>query len=125
MKHLYKSTAILLLLLPMSTMSIAAEPKKSDDPLKEPSGSQSMGSGHQGMGMGMGMECCQTEEQKTEHMRAMQEHMLMMHDLSNQILSEKDPAKKEELKNKQLELMKTFHGQMKQHRQQGMQEHKK
>jgi hypothetical protein len=125
MKYLYKSTAILLLLLPMSTMSIAAEPKKSDDPLKEPSGSQGMGSGHQGMGMGMGMECCQTEEQKTEHMRAMQEHMLQMHDLSNQILSEKDPAKKEELKNKQLELMKTFHGQMKQHRQQRMQEHKK
>ena len=114
MKHLYKSTAILLLLLPMSMMSIAAEPKKSDDPLKEPGGHQ-----------GMGMECCQTEEQKTEHMRSMQEHMLMMHDLSNQILSEKDPAKKEELKNKQLELMKTFHAQMKQHRQQRMQEHKK
>jgi hypothetical protein len=125
MKHLYQSTAILLLLLPMSMMSIAAEPKKSDDPLKEPSGRQSMGSGHQGMGMGMGMECCQTEEQKTEHMRSMQEHMLMMHDLSNQILSEKDPAKKEELKNKQLELMKTYHAQMKQHGQQRMQEHKK
>jgi len=114
MKHLYKSTAVLLLLLPMSMMSIAADPKKSDDPLKEPDT-------HQGMGMGMGMG--QTEEQKTEHMRAMQEHMLTMHDLSNQILSEKDPAK--ELKNKQLELMKTYHAQMKQHRQQKMPQHKK
>lgn len=114
MKHLYKSTAVLLLLLPMSMMSIAAEPKKSDDPLKEPGAHQ-----------GMGMECCQTEEQKTEHMRSMQEHMLTMHDLSNQILSEKDPAKKEELKNKQLELMKTYHAQMKQHRQQKMPQHKK
>lgn len=121
MKHSYKSAAILLLLLPMSMMSIAAEPKKSDDPLKEPSQGA-----HQGMGgMGMGMECCQTEEQKTEHMRAMQEHMLQMHDLSNQILTEKDAAKKEELKNKQLELMKSFHAQMKQHRQQGMPQHKK
>ncbi|MGZ5013122.1 MAG: hypothetical protein ACXV7E_03770 [Methylobacter sp.] len=113
MKHLYKSTAVLLLLLPMSMISNAAEPKPAE-PMKE------MGA-HQDMGM----ECCQTEEQKTEHMRTMQEHMLTMHDLSNQILSEKDPAKKEELKNKQLELMKTYHAQMMQHRQQKMQQHKK
>jgi hypothetical protein len=112
MKHLYKSTAVLLLLLPMSMMTTAAEPKKPAEPMKE-------------MGAHEGMECCQTEEQKTEHMRSMQEHMLTMHDLSNQILSEKDPAKKEELKNKQLELMKTYHAQMMQHRQQKMQEHKK
>lgn len=116
MKHVYKSTAFLLLLLPMSMISTAAEPKKTDEPMKEMETHQ---------GMGMDMACCQTEEQKTEHMRAMQEHMLTMHDLSNQILSEKDPAKKEELKNKQLELMKSFHAQMKQHRQQKMQEHKK
>lgn len=114
MKHLYKSTAVLLLLLPMSMTSTAAEPKKSADPSKE------MGA-HQGSDT----ECCQTEEQKNEHMRTMQEHMLTMHDLSNQILSEKDPAKKEELKNKQLELMKTYHAQMKQHRQQKMPQHKK
>jgi len=117
MKHFYKSTAVLLLLLPMSMTSTAAEPKKPVDPLKEMDT-------HQGSGMG----CCQTEEQKSEHMRTMQEHMLTMHDLSNQILSEKDPAKKEELKNKQLELMKTYHAQMKQHGQQKMQhrqEHRK
>jgi hypothetical protein len=49
--------------------------------------------------------------------------MLMMHDLSNQILAEKDPAKKESLKKQQLELMKAHHEQMMQHRQQKMQEH--
>ncbi|MGZ5620155.1 MAG: hypothetical protein ACXWFG_04750 [Methylobacter sp.] len=112
MKHLYKSTAILLLLLPISMISSAAEPQKADEPTKE--------MGMQGMGMMGGM----TEEQKTEHMRNMQEHMLKMHDLSNQILSEKDPAKKETLKNQQLELMKAHHAQMMQHRQQRMQGHK-
>lgn len=113
MKHLYKSTAALLLLLPISMMSSAAEPQKTAEPAKE------MGA-HQGMGMG-GM----TEEQKTEHMRSMQEHMLQMHDLSNQILAEKDPAKKDALKNQQLELMKAHHSQMMEHRQQRRQEHKK
>jgi hypothetical protein len=115
MKHLYKSTAVLLLLLPISMMSSAAEPQKTDEPMKE------MGM-HQGMGMGMmgGM----TEEQKTEKMRSMQEHMLKMHDLSNQILTEKDAAKKEALKKQQLELMKAHHAQMMEHRQQRMQEHK-
>lgn len=108
MKHLYKSTAVLLLLLPISMMSSAAEPQKAAEPAKE------MGA-HQGMGMGMmgGM----TEEQRNAHMRAMQDHMLQMHDLSNQILSEKDPAKKEALKNQQLDLMKAHHAQMMEHRQ--------
>lgn len=107
MKHLYKSTAALLLLLPISMICSAAEPQKTDEPMKE-----------MGMHHGMGMMGEMTEEQKNEHLRAMQEHMLMMHDLSNQILSEKDAAKKETLKNQQLELMKTHHAQM-------MQGHKK
>lgn len=113
MKQLYKSTAVLLLLLPISMMSSAAEPQ-------QPAPAKEMGM-HQGMGMMGGM----TEEQKTEHMRTMQEHMLKMHDLSNQILSEQDAAKKESLKNQQLELMKSYHAQMMQHRQQKRQEHKK
>jgi hypothetical protein len=107
MKHLYKSIAVLLLLLPLSMASSAAEPQKAAEPAKE------MGA-HQGMGMMRGM----TEEQKNAHMRAMQDHMLQMHDLSNQILSEKDPAKKETLKNQQLDLMKAHHAQMMEHRQQ-------
>lgn len=103
MKHLYKSTAVLLLSLPLSMMSFAAEPMKG-----------------MGMGHGMGMMGGMTEEQQTEHMRSMQEHMLMMHDLSNQILAEKDAAKKESLKNQQLELMKAHHAQMMKHGQQKM-----
>lgn len=118
MKHLYKSTAVLLLLLPISMMSFAADPQKAAEPMAEPMKEMGM---HQGMGMmGGGM----TEEQKDQHMRSMQEHMLMMHDLSNQILAEKDPAKKESLKKQQLDLMKAHHAQMKEHRQQKMQEHK-
>lgn len=103
MKHLYKSTAAFLLLLPLGSASFAAEPQKAPEPTKD----MPM---HQGMGMGMmgGM----SEEQMDQHMRAMQEHMLAMHDLSNQILAEKDPAKKEQLKNQQLQLMKSHHSQM-------------
>lgn len=114
MKHLYKSTAVLLLLLPISMTSFAAEPQKAEEPMKE-----------MGMSQGMGMMGGMTEEQKNEHLRSMQEHMLTMHDLSNQILSEKDPAKKEVLKKQQLDLMKAHHAQMMQHRQHKMQEHKK
>lgn len=110
MKHLYKLIAAQLLLLPISMMSFAAEPQKAGAPMKE---------------MGMGMMGNMTEEQRNEHMRAMQEHMLKMHDLSNQILAEKDSVKKESLKNQQLELMKAHHVQMREHRQQKMQEHKK
>ena len=69
-------------------------------------------------GMGTGAIGGMTVEQKDQHLRAMQEHMLMMHDLSNQILAEKDPAKKEQLKNQQLQLMKTQQEQRKTHRQQ-------
>ncbi len=111
MNHLYKSTAVLLLLMPLSMVSFAAEPPKPEMPMK-------------GMGMGM-MMGGMTEEQKNEHLRSMQEHMLSMHDLSNQILAEKDPAKKEALKNQQLELMKAQHAQMMEHHKQMMPEQKK
>jgi len=72
-------------------------------------GMMSHGKGGPGMGMmGMGMN----DEQMTEHMRGMQEHMLMMHDLSNKILAETDTTKKQALKDQQLELMKAHHQQM-------------
>jgi hypothetical protein len=71
-----------------------------------------MGMQH-GMGGGMGgMMAGMTDEEKEQHMRGMQEHMLKMHDLSNQILAEKDPTKKEALKKQQLDLMKAHHAQM-------------
>lgn len=123
MKHLYKSTAALLLLLPISMMSSAAEPQKTEPMAETQKAAEPMK--EMGAHQGMEMKCCQTEEQKNEHMRSMQEHMLQMHDLSNQILSEKDAAKKEALKKQQLELMKAHHAQMREHRQQKMQEHKK
>lgn len=70
-------------------------------------GMMSHGKGGPGRGM-MGMN----DEQMTEHMRGMQEHMLMMHDLSNKILAETDTTKKQALKDQQLELMKAHHQQM-------------
>ena len=53
-----------------------------------------------------------SEEQKDQHMRAMQEHMLKMHELSNKIIAEKDPEKKQALKDQQLEMMKSHRAQM-------------
>jgi hypothetical protein len=77
--------------------------------MKHGMGGMGMQHGMGGMGgMMMGM----TDEEKEKHMRSMQEHMLSMHDLSNQILAEKDPAKKEQLKAAQLQLMKAHHAEM-------------
>lgn len=53
-----------------------------------------------------------TPEQKENRLREMQEHMLTMHDLSNQILAEKNAEKKEALKAKQLNLMRAHKAQM-------------
>ena len=64
------------------------------------------------MGMHHGMMANMTDEQKEQHMRSMQEHMLKMHDLSNQILAEKDATKKEALKKQQIDLMKSHHAEM-------------
>jgi hypothetical protein len=112
MKRLYKTTATLLLLLPLGATSFAEEPQKVAEPMQPDMDI------HQGMGMMGGM----TVEQKDQHLRAMQEHMLKMHELSNQILAETDPAKKEQLKNQQLQLMKAQQEQRKTHRQQMQQQ---
>jgi hypothetical protein len=53
--------------------------------------------------MGGGME----GDMNSEHLHKMQAHILAMHELSAKILAEKDPKKQEELKNQQLELMKS------------------
>jgi hypothetical protein len=100
MKKFLLSTATLLFLAQMSMASFAADQQKAPDPMP-------------GMKMhhGMGMMGNMTDEQ----LQGMQEHMLMMHDLSNQILAEKDPAKKQALKKQQLDLMKAHHGEMMQH----------
>lgn len=64
-----------------------------------------------------------SEEQRNIHLRSMQAHMLMMHDYANKILSEKNPKKKQILKDEQLELMKAHHMQMKAHREKMMKMH--
>jgi len=110
MKYLYKTTAALLLLLPLAAICFAEEPQKIAEPMQPGM--------DMNQGMGTGAIGGMTVEQKDQHMRAMQEHMLMMHDLSNQILAETDPVKKEQLKNQQLQLMKTQQEQRKTHRQQ-------
>ncbi len=51
-------------------------------------------------------------EMMEQKLRAMQTHMLQMHDYSDRILNEKDPAKKQQLKDEQLELMKAHHQKM-------------
>lgn len=103
MKKFLLSTAALVLLAQLSTAAFAAEPQKAPEPM-------------QGMKMhhGMGMMGSMTDAQ----LQGMQDHMLMMHDLSNQILAEKDPAKKQALKKQQLDMMKTHHSEM-------MQKHQK
>jgi hypothetical protein len=114
MKQYHKSILPLMLLLPMSMAGVAEtsqQPKAPMDEMKMESG------------MGMGMMGDMTEEQMEQHLRSMQDHMLAMHDLSNQILAEKDAAKKEQLKNQQLQLMKAHRAQMMEHRMQKKMRH--
>jgi hypothetical protein len=110
MKNRYQAMATFIFLAVMTATSSAEDAQKTEAmPMK----GMGMGMGmHHGMG---GMMAGMTEEQKDKHLRSMQEHMLKMHDLSNQILAEKDAAKKEQLKTQQLQLMKAHHAQMMEH----------
>jgi hypothetical protein len=115
MKYFTKVSATLLFLLPLSMACYAAEPEQAAAPQQQPAvPAQQDPAAAKGMGAmgGMGM----TEEQKNQHLKTMQESMLQMHQLSNEILAEKDPVKKQKLKDQQLELMKAHHEQMMQHR---------
>jgi hypothetical protein len=114
MKNNYQAIAAICLFAAMTAISSAEDAQKSP-PMPTMKG---MGM-HHGMG---GMMAGMTEEQKDKHMQSMQDHMLKMHDLSNQILAEKDPTKKEVLKKQQLQLMKTHHAQMMESHQQMQEE---
>jgi hypothetical protein len=103
MKKFLLSTATLLFLTQISMAAFAADPQKAPEPMP----GMKM---HHGMGMMGGMT--------DEKLQGMQEHMLMLHDLSNQILAEKDSAKKQALKKQQLDMMKAHHSEM-------MQKHQK
>jgi hypothetical protein len=64
-------------------------------------------------GMKMGSEQAAMDPAKMEQqLKDMQEHSLQIHDLSNKILAESDPQKRQALKDQQLELMKAHHMQM-------------
>jgi predicted lipid-binding transport protein (Tim44 family) len=116
MKSAYQTITIICLFLITATsyaeniqnVAPPATPPKESGMKHEMGGGMGMGM-HHGMG---GMMAGMTEEQKDKHMRAMQDHMLKMHDLSTQIVAEKDAAKKEVLKKQQLELMKAHHAEM-------------
>ena len=52
------------------------------------------------------------ESKMMTHLKMKQEQMLKIHDLSNKILAETDPMKKQAFKDQQLELIKVEHMQM-------------
>lgn len=63
--------------------------------------------------MGMGADQGKMDPVKMEqHLKEVQEQSLIMHDLSNKILTETDPQKRQALKDQQLELMKAHHMKM-------------
>lgn len=101
MKTVYKAVALSVLLMPFALL-VQAEEKTVEPPPPPPHEMQP------GMGMhddmpGMGM---MGEMPSLERLKEIQEHNLLMHDLSNKILAEKDPKKKQALKDQQLEVMK-------------------
>ena len=125
MKKAYQTMTAICLFLMMTATSNAEDIQNVAPPATPPKDmgiKHEMGGGmgmQHGMGGGMGMHrgmggmmADMTEEQKDKHMRSMQEHMLKMHDLSSQILAEKDATKKEQLKTQQLQLMKAHHAEM-------------
>lgn len=122
MKHINKAIAICLLSMPLSMAAQAAEHEMG----QMGGGMQGMqgmgqhaGMGHEGMGQHgggqhQGMQGAgqpggmhgDMMDMSPEHLKEMQAHMLIMHDLSNKILAEKDPAKQQALKDQQLLVMK-------------------
>jgi hypothetical protein len=108
MKHLYKLVVILLLTTPITSFA-------EDDNNCEPKKTHSTMKGMMGM----------SAEQKKQHLRSMQAHMLLMHDYSNKILAEKDPIKAQKLKDQQLELMQAHMKKMMAHKKKMMEKHHK
>lgn len=109
MKHVYKTMAIFLLSLPLGSAVYAAEHDMSGM-AKHEGGmpGMEMHDGMPGMGMPDGMPGMgrHGDMMSLEHLKERQAHMLIMHDLSNKILAEKDPKKQQALKDQQLEVMK-------------------
>ncbi len=96
MNYIKKSAIILVLSLSTSIIS-HAETKAMKMPMDKGSDSKPGSMGNM------------NPEMMDKKMRSKQEHMLKMHDLSGRILTEKNPTKKQKLKDEQLELMKNMH----------------
>ena len=96
MNYIKKSAIILVLSMSTSIVSYAES-----GAMKMP-----MDQGKESKPGGMGN---MNPEMMDKKMRSKQENMLKMHDLSSQILSEKNQAKKQKLKDEQLTLMKNMH----------------
>lgn len=109
MKKLMTSIALCTLLALFTMASIAQQTMKQQN-VQSVVKNTGMGKMHMGMDgmhrgmMGKMMENM-SEEEKTKYLRAMQDHMLRMHDLSNKILATKNAKKKEKLRQKQIALM--------------------
>lgn len=101
MKHIYNAIAVCLLTIPLSITAYAAEHDMASMGKPMPGMGQQQGMPMQGMHGDM-----MADMLSPEHLKEMQAHMLLMHDLSNKILAEKDPKKQQALKDQQLEVMK-------------------
>lgn len=114
MKKIVSAALFLLLPLGIGHAESPAAPAAADDQQMDmPRG--------MGMHRGMGKMGQMSEEERDKHLRAHQENMLKLHDLSNRILAESDPKKKEQLKNEQLEMMKAHQAQKMSQRMERMQ----
>jgi hypothetical protein len=124
MKNLFQLT-LCLVFLSVSTVVSAEPPPMGEMPMPNGEGQGMDGprSGGDGSGHGIGRPPRHdgedeqampgmNAEQRMEHLRSVQEHKLKMHDLSNKILAEQDPTKKEQLKKEQLDLMLENHDKM-------------
>lgn len=93
MKHLLK-IFIFSSLIPFSAICSAEQSKESNM--------------NDGMTMDAGQQAMDPAKMEAQ-LKERQAHLLAMHDLSNKILAETDPAKQQILKDQQLELMKAEH----------------
>ncbi len=118
MKTSLKCIAAALLISPICSIGLAEEQTP-----QPPSGQHQMGAMKGGMGGMMGgMMGSMTEEQREQHIRQAQDHMLKMHELMNQILAAKDDKERERLKEEQRKLMREHHKQHQEMMQQHMQQ---
>jgi hypothetical protein len=122
MKNLFQLT-LCLVFLSVSTVVSAEPPPMGEMPMPNGEGQDMDGPRGDGSGHGIGRPPRHdgedeqampgmNAEQRMEHLRTVQEHKLKMHDLSNKILAEQDPTKKEQLKKEQLDLMLENHNKM-------------